>query len=117
MPIAPLLERERRCRAAALGRRPLIVAARGVVFNFIRRSEADVDASAIRLPTGKAGLARCGVMLVGVRNAAIVLCLEFILRRAGRGVAAQPELSDELLALFVVSFSFERLPLLIGDDV
>ena len=42
-------------------------------------------------------------MLVGIGDAAVVLFFEFVLFGIGRGVAAQPELLDELLALFVGS--------------
>ena len=65
--------------------------------DLVRRSVRDVDAAAVGLPAGNAG----GVMLVGVGDAAVVLFLELVLDGVRRGIAAQPELLDELLALFV----------------
>jgi len=46
-----------------------------------------------------------------------VFFFELVLDRVRRGVAPQPELFDELLALFVRLQPFERRPLLIGNDV
>ena len=66
-------------------------------FDFVGRAVRDVDAAAIGLPAGDAG----SVMLVGVSDAAVVLFLELVLYGVGSGIAAQPELLDELLALFV----------------
>ena len=40
-------------------------------------------------------------MLVGVCDAAVMLFLKFVLLGVGRGIAAQPELLDELLPLIV----------------
>ena len=40
-------------------------------------------------------------MLIRVGDAAIMLFLELVFFRVRRGVAAQPELLDELLALFI----------------
>ena len=37
----------------------------------------------------------------GIRDAAVVLFLELVFRRAGRGIAAQPELLDKALSLSV----------------
>ena len=56
-------------------------------------------------------------MLVGVGDAPVVLFLELVLDGIGRGVAAQPELLDELLALFVGLQALEGCLLLVGDDV
>ena len=56
-------------------------------------------------------------MLVGVRDAAVVLFLVFVLDGVGRGIAAQPELFDELLALLVGVQLLEGFALFIGDDV
>ena len=111
--IAPLLEGEGGGLAAALFRGPLIGAARGVVFDFVRRAVRDVDAAAVGLPAGDAR----GVVLVGVRDAAVVLFLELVFDGVRGGVAAQPELLDELLALFVGLQALEGRPLFIGDDV
>ena len=46
-------------------------------------------------------------MLVGVRDAAIVLFLEVIVGQIGVAAAAQPELFNELLAFFV-RFQLEK---------
>ena len=56
-------------------------------------------------------------MLVGVGDAAVVLFLELVFDGVRRGVAAQPELLDELLALVVGLQVLEGGPLLVGDDV
>jgi len=56
-------------------------------------------------------------MLVGVRDAAIVLFLEVIVRQIRVAAAAQPELFDELLAFFV-RFQLEKgAALFRRDDV
>ena len=49
------------------------------------------------LPAGNAG----SVMLVGVGDAPVMLFLEFVFDGVRGGIAAQPELFDELFALFV----------------
>ena len=84
-----------------------------MVFDFVRRAVRDVDAAAVGLPARDAR----GVVLVGVGDAAVVLFLELVLDGIGRGVAAQPELLDELLALFVGLQPLEGRALFIGDDV
>src|SRR5207245_566609 len=71
-----------------------------------------VGAPAIGLPSGDAGRE----MLVRVRDAPIMLFLKFVLQRVGRGIAAQPELLDEIVALFVVRELLEGVALFIGDD-
>jgi hypothetical protein len=76
-------------------------------------AEGDVDVAAIGLPAGLAG----GVVLVGVGDAPIVLFAELVLRRIRIGVAAQPEVLDEGVALLVVAKGLEGLALLVGDDV
>ena len=81
--------------------------------NFVRGAVRDVDATAIRLPSGNAG----SVVLVGVGDAAIVLFLKFVFEGVRRGVAAQPELFDELLALFVGTQTLPCGALFVRDDV
>src|SRR5882762_2807223 len=56
-------------------------------------------------------------MLVGVGNAALVLFLELILRQIGVAAAPQPELFDELLALFVGIQLKESVALIRRDDI
>ncbi len=56
-------------------------------------------------------------MLVGVRDAAVVLFLELVFLGVGRGIAPQPELLDELLALLVGLQPLEGRSLFVGDDV
>ena len=68
--------------------------------------------SAIRPP---ARLAR-GKMLVRIRDARVVLFAVLILRRIRIRIPPQPEVLDELVALFVVAQALERLQLLVGDD-
>src|SRR5579864_708708 len=46
-------------------------------------------------------------MFVGIGDTAVVLFLEIIVREVGIAAAAQPELLDELLALFV-SFQLQK---------
>src|ERR1035438_561416 len=77
-----------------------------MIVNLIRRTVSDVNAAAVRLPSGD--LRR--EMFVGVGDAAVMFFLE---RRA----ALNPELLDELLALLVGGESLERGALLVGDDV
>ena len=82
-------------------------------FDRVRLAEGDVDVPAVGLPARLAG----GKVLVGIGDAAVVLFAEFVFRRVGIGIAAQPELLDEGFALLVVAQVLERLPLLVGDDV
>ena len=56
-------------------------------------------------------------MLIGVGDALVVLVFVFVLDGIRRGVAAQPELLDEIVALFVVAEALEGIALFIGDDV
>ena len=79
----------------------------------IGRAPHDVDAAAIGPPARHAG----GEMLVGVGDAAVVFFLVFVLRRVGRGIAAQPELLDELVALFVVGELLKGRHFFRSDDV
>ncbi len=95
--VAPLFEGEGGSFAAALFGRPLVAAAGGMGFDFVGRAVSDVDAPAVGLPAGNAR----SVMLVGVSDAAVVLFLELVLDGIRGGIAAQPELLDELLALFI----------------
>ena len=55
--------------------------------------------AAVGLPAGLAG----GKMLVGVSDAPVVLFAELVLWRVRIGVAAQPEVLDECVALLVVA--------------
>src|SRR5689334_6143396 len=81
--------------------------------DFIRRAVSDVDAAAIRFPSGNAR----SVALVGIRDASVVLFLELVFYGVRSRVAAQPELFDELLALLVGVQPVEGRSFLIGDDV
>ena len=56
-------------------------------------------------------------MFVGIRDAPVVLFLELVLDGVGSGVAAEPELLDELFAFLVGGELFEGFALFIGDDV
>ena len=70
--------------------------------DFGRLSVKDVNAAAVRLPTRNTRREA----LIGVRDTGVMLFFEFVLDGVGTGVAAEPELFDELLALFV---GLERL--------
>ncbi len=85
----------------------------GCDLDFVGRAVGDVDAAAVGLPAGNTR----SVMLVGVGDAAVVLFFELVLDGIRGGIAAQPELLDELLALFVGLQPFEGGALFIGDDV
>src|SRR5712692_5068905 len=81
-------------------------------FNFIRRAIHDVDLAAISLPAGNAG----GEMLVGVRDATVVLVFKFVFCSIRGWIAALPESFDELLALFLVRELFESCALFVRDN-
>ena len=55
-------------------------------------------------------------MLVGVRDAPVVLFLVFVLFGIRRGVAALPESFNEVVAFFVVRELLEGGSFLVGDD-
>jgi mannose/fructose/N-acetylgalactosamine-specific phosphotransferase system component IID len=57
------------------------------------------------------GLPACEV-LVGIGDARVVLVLVFVVGRVGVGIAAQPEVLDELVALLIVGKVLEGLALL-----
>ena len=78
--------------------------------NFVGRTKHDIDASAIGPPARLAG----GKMLVGIGDAAVMFFLVLVLFGVGSGVATQPELLDELVALFVVRELLEGRQLFIG---
>src|SRR5262249_18749708 len=81
--------------------------------DFVRRSPNDVDAAAVGLPAGNAR----GKMLVGVGDAAVVLFFEIVLGQIGIAAAPQPELLDELLALFAGAQLQKRRALLGRNNV
>ncbi len=97
--VVPDLEGEGRGLAAALFHGPLVAAAGGVGIDRVGLAEGDVDVAAVGLPAGLAG----GKVLVGVGDAPVMLFAELVLRRVGIGIAPQPELLDEGVALFVVA--------------
>ena len=113
IPVVPDLKRKRRCFAAAFVHGPLIGAARRMGVDGVRRAKGNVDVAAIGLPARFAGR----IVVVGILDAPIVLFAEFVVGRVGIGIAAQPELLDERLALFVVAQVLECLPLFVRDDV
>src|SRR5207249_9325981 len=79
----------------------------------VRRTVFDVDHAAVGFPAGDARRES----LIGIRDAAVMLLAVLIFFGIGGGIAAQPELLDELLALLVGLQPPERLALLIGDDI
>ena len=56
-------------------------------------------------------------MLVRVRNAAVVLFLKVVFRKVRIAASPQPELLDELFALFARAQLQKRCPLFRRDDV
>jgi putative intracellular protease/amidase len=76
-----------------------------VRFDRVRLAERDIDVAAVGLPARLAG----GKVLVGVCDAPVVLFAELVLRRIRIGIAAQPELLDEGVALFIVAQALEGL--------
>ena len=100
--VEPLLERNTGSRVP-----------RRMAFLLVGRTVGDVDPAAIGLPAGDGGRE----MVVGIRDAPVVFLFEFVFRRAGSGIAAQPELFDEVLALRVGLQAFECRALFVGDDV
>src|SRR6266478_2367961 len=94
---APCFPRIRGCGAAALFHRPVVSTACGVRFHFIRRTPHDVHAAPVSLPSRDA----VSIVFVGVSNEAVMLFLKIVLRQVRIAAAPQPELLDELFALFV----------------
>src|ERR1035438_649328 len=88
--------------------------ARRMGFDFVRRAEHDVDTAAIGLPAWNQAP---GEVPVGVSYAPIVFGLELVFRSARRGIAAQPELFDEMVALRIGPQALERGALPVFDDV
>ena len=82
-------------------------------FDFSRLSVKDVNAAAVRLPTRNTRREA----LIGVRDTGVMLFFEFVLDSIGSGVAAEPELFDELLALFVGTQTLPCGALFIRNDV
>src|SRR6266567_5604147 len=97
--IAPALKRVRRSRAATFLNVTLILTTGRMRFDFVWRTPNDIDTAAIGSPAGNAG----GEMFVRIGDAAVVLFLEFVFFSVGRRIAAQPELFDESVTLFVVA--------------
>src|SRR5580704_14424418 len=85
-----------------------------MLFDLVWWAEQDVSSSTGGFP---AGCCSREEMFVGVGNPAIVLLLEFILRRSRGGIAAQPELLDELFALLVGSELLISGCFFLRDDV
>src|SRR5437899_3865477 len=82
-------------------------------FNFIGGAIHDVHPATVGPPSGNARRK----MLIGIGDAAVVLFFIFVLFGVGRRIAAEPELLDELVALFVVGEFGEGGALFITDDV
>ena len=81
--------------------------------DFVGRAEGDVDTATVQLPAGGAR----SEMFVGVRDAAVMLFFELVFNGVRGGIAAEPELLDELFALLVGVELLEGFALFIGDDV
>ena len=106
--ITPILVRIGGGGAAALLLRTIVGAAGGMRLDLVGGAPHDVNAAAIGLPAWNAG----SEMLVGISDAAIVLFLVLVFRSVGSGIATQPELLDELVALLVVGKLLESRLLL-----
>ena len=81
--------------------------------NLVGWTPRDINASAVGSPARHPRRE----VFVGVGNAAVVLFLEFILRRVRSWIAAQPELLDKLVPLFVVGKLFKGGHFFRSDDV
>src|SRR5262249_16449576 len=99
--------------AATFFHRAVIGAARRVRLDFVGRAPHDVHAAAVSLPAGNSG----SVMFVGVSDAPVVLLFEIVVGQIRVTAAAQPELLDELLALFGGFVLQESSSLVRGNDV
>src|SRR5436190_2112311 len=81
-------------------------------FFLVRRAEHNVDASAVGLPSGDAA----GEMFVGVGDPRVIFLAILIGIGVWIGIAAQPELFDELFAFVVSLQGVECLALFVGDN-
>src|SRR5215510_2495325 len=79
----------------------------------VRLSERYVNTTAVGLPTGNAGR----VLFICVLDPLEVLLLVLVLGSVGIVVAPEPEVFNELIALFVRLKGFEGLSFFIGYDV
>src|SRR5438046_10765385 len=82
-------------------------------FDLFRLPPNDVDAPPVGFPAGNTRREP----LIRIRNARVMLFLEFVVYGIGRGIPAQPELFDELLPLFIRLQGFECGALLVRTDV
>ncbi len=98
---------------AAFREGAVVHAAGGMRFNLIGRAVHNVNPAPVGHPTRKPA----GEALVGVRNPTIVLFLVLVFHRARGGVAAQPELLNELLPFLVGVQVLEGIPLFRRDNV
>ena len=82
-------------------------------FDLIRLAPNDVDAPPVGFPARNTRREP----LVRIRNARVMLFLEFVVYRVGSGIPAKPKLFDELLPLFIRLQGFECGALLVRNDV
>src|ERR1700733_4104357 len=80
--------------------------------DFVSRTVHDVDAAAVAFPARNSS----GKMLVGVGDAPVVFFFVFVLFGVRSGVAAQPELLNKVVALFVVGELLKGGSFLVGDN-
>jgi hypothetical protein len=113
VPVPPGLEWERGGLSPAFFLRTHVLPAGWMRIDFVCRTIHDVHLSAIRAPARNPG----GEMLIGIRDAPVMLFFEFVFYRVRGGVAPQPELLDELVPFFIVGQLLECRPFLVGDDV
>src|SRR5664279_5926658 len=96
--VAPILKGIGGSLATAFFHRTAVAATRGMRVNLVGWTPHNVNAPTV----GSRPWDSRRKMFVGVGDAAVVLFLEFVLRRVRSRIAAQPELFDKLVTLLVV---------------
>src|SRR5437868_5983026 len=84
-----------------------------MIFDIVRLAPDDVDAAAIGHPSGFSG----SEALVRVGDAFVVFFFVFVFDGVRSGITTEPELFDELLALFIGRQPFESGAFFISNDV
>src|SRR5262249_48962322 len=72
-----------------------------------------IDTATVCFPTRDTG----SIVFVGISDTTIIFVAILIFRCIGIGVAAQPELFDKLLSLFIGLELLESITLFFGDNV